>query len=175
MVSRLWRPCVAVLFCFITGCGGSQSTSEGTGGSPRTAGSLAVSPNGISAGLPPVGTPVYNLDKIGDVTSPYTKQPVIVSAAGDLTASGFAIDQKNKNVAGGVDVAIDGLPFIAHYGIDRPDVATFFKDPVYAKTGYSFAMAARLLGAGKHQLAVRVIANDKKSYAEGPMLSFEIQ
>jgi len=169
------RPCITLVMIMsacLAACGGGS----GSGGPfPPSSDPVKLAPNGISAGLPPVGTPVYNLDKIGDVTSPYTKQPVIVSAAGDLTASGFAIDQKNKNVAGGVDVAIDGLPFIAHYGIDRPDVATFFKDPVYAKTGYSFAMAARLLGAGKHQLAVRVIANDKKSYSEGPMLSFEIQ
>jgi hypothetical protein len=139
-------------------------------------GSAKVLPNGPSAGLPPAsGMPLYHLDKVGDVTEPLTKQPVIISATSDITASGFAVDQIKKDLAGGVDVVLDGLPFTAHYGIDRPDVATYFKNPAYGKAGYAFSMPAKFFGSGKHQLAVRVISKEKTNYMEGPPLQLEIR
>jgi hypothetical protein len=105
---------------------------------------------------------------------PFAKQPVQVQSAGEIQLSGFAIDSVAKNLAGGVDIAIDGLAFTAHYGISRPDVAQYFKVPAYSQAGFSFSIPARYFGPGPHKLAVRVVSNDKTEYCEGPPLNITI-
>jgi hypothetical protein len=112
---------------------------------------------------------------VGAVVEPFTKQPVTVSAGGELILRGFAVDRESKNAAGGVDIAIDGMPFMAQYGIARPDVADYFKTPAYAKAGFLFTMPARMFGNGRHQLAVRVIASDKSTFYQSPALAIEIR
>jgi hypothetical protein len=135
----------------------------------------ALSPNGISASLPPAaGTPLYSLDKIGDVVEPFAKQPVHVQSDGEIQLSGFAVDKVAKDLAGGVDIAIDGLAFSAHYGISRPDVAAYFKIATYGQAGFSFSIPARYFGRGRHKLAVRVVSKDKTRYYEGPVLEVNI-
>jgi hypothetical protein len=119
--------------------------------------------------------PRVTVDRVGDVVDPLNKGPVPVPLGGDIVVSGFAIDEPAHALASAVDIAIDGLPFAAHYHIDRLDVADFFKMPVYGKAGYQFTVPARFFGKGKHPLVARVIASDGKSYYEGPPLTIDIQ
>lgn len=134
-----------------------------------------LSPNGITAGLAPAAArPLYSLDKIGEVVEPFGKQPVQVQSAGEIQLSGFAVDPVAQNLAGGVDIAIDGLAFTAHYGISRPDVAQYFKIPAFSQAGFSFSIPARYFGPGRHKLAVRVVSNDKTKYSESPLLDVNI-
>jgi hypothetical protein len=133
-------------------------------------------PNGASAALPVLpGWPRYSLDRVGSVTEPYAKQPVAIPLDGNLEVAGFGFDEPANTPAAGVDLVVDGLPFTAHYGSDREDVAQYFKNPELAKTGFQFSAAARLFGSGKHIMAVRLISADKKTYQEGPPLSVEIR
>jgi hypothetical protein len=126
--------------------------------------------------LPPApGTPLYSLDKIGDVVEPFAKPPVQVQFAGEIQLTGFAADAVARDLAGGVDIAIDGLAFTAHYGISREDVAQYFKVPAYSRTGFSFSIPARYFGPGRHKLTVRVVSSDKTKYFESPVLDINIQ
>jgi hypothetical protein len=135
-----------------------------------------INRSGISAGLPPTSTPfAYSLDEVVGVPIPLNlKNPLTISHSSLITGSGYAIDQESKNLAGGVDVVIDGLPFASRYQMDRLDVANYFKNPVYGQAGFAFSLPASLFGRGTHRLALRVIASDKKSYLESPSVPLEI-
>jgi len=156
----------------LTFCGGPAQNAPGT-----EVVEIKVNPNGVSATLPPApaGKLRMSLDRVGEVTEPAGKAPVVIALSGDIVASGFAIDEAAHALAGGVDIAIDSLPFGAHYQLDRPDVATFFKTPAYEKAGFQFTMPAKFFGKGKHTLVARAIANDRKAYYEGPPVTLDIQ
>jgi len=169
MTIRPWFVVFAPLLVISCGHSGSESTAV-------TSVVVKVQPNGASAALPPArGTPRLSVDKIGDVADPLGKPPVVISAEGDIVVTGFAIDEPAHSVASGVDIVIDELPFTAHYHLDRPDVATFFKVPDYAKSGYQFTLPAKFFGKGKHTLAARVVSGDGKTYRESPPFTIDIQ
>ena len=86
--------------------------------------------------------------------------------AGDDVLSGWAVDGQAVAPASGVDVAVDGHPYKAQYGIDRPDVAGTLKAPQYEKSGFSFVLHAGQMSKGRHTLAVRVISANRTSYTE---------
>jgi len=111
--------------------------------------------------------PLYNLEQIGDVVNPFTKQPVKVAATGDLLVSGWAVDVEAKDLGKGVDVVIDGTPLAANYPSDRGDVATFFKNPAYAKAAFQLVMPASGLRRGSHSVMVRIITKDGTAYYQG--------
>jgi hypothetical protein len=168
MTTRAWYTIVTPLFLISCGHSGSESaavTSE-----------IKLQANGASAALPPAtGTPRLSVDKIGELVDPLGKPPVVVPAGGDIVVSGFAIDEPAHALASAVDIVIDELPFTAHYHLDRPDVATYFKMPDYAKSGYQFSMPAKFFGKGKHTLSARVVAADGKTYRESPPFTIDIQ
>jgi hypothetical protein len=169
MMTRAWCAIVAPLFLISCGHSGSES-------SPVSTVEVKVQPNGASAALPPAkGTPRLSVDKIGEVVDPLGKPPVVIPAGGDIVMSGFAIDEPAHVLASGVDIVIDELPFTAHYHLDRPDVATYFKMPDYAKSGFQFTMPAKFFGKGKHTVSARVVAGDGKTYRESPPFTIDIQ
>jgi hypothetical protein len=159
----------------LVSCGGSSSGPSSTL-APAAANETKLQASGASAALPPAqGTPRLSVDKIGDVLDPRGKAPVAIPIGGDITVSGFAIDEPAQSLASGVDIVIDGLAFTAHYHIDRPDVATYFKMPAYSKSGYQFTMPAKFFGKGQHTLTAREIAADGKSYRELAPFTIDIQ
>jgi hypothetical protein len=167
----IWTRLLAPILILSASCGFSGKEGSASGEQ-----AVRLQPNGASAGLPPgKGSPTLSVDRIGDVIDPLTKPPVTIPLSGDIVTSGFAVDVHALNLASGVDVAIDSLPFTAHYHIERADVATYFKTPAYKESGFQFTVPARYFGKGSHTLAVRVIANDGKSYLEGPPLTVNIQ
>ena len=88
--------------------------------------------------------------------------------------TGWAVDDPKKMLAGGVDVVIDQVPYSAHYGSERKDVATHFKQPAYNASGFELMIAPEQLPKGQHSVFLRVISNDKKSYYQGPVIQFVI-
>jgi hypothetical protein len=148
-------------------------------GPPPTTGpaeARVVEPNGPTAKLKRIeGQPLYNLEQIVDVVNPLTKPSVTVSALGQLTVSGWAVDRESKASAGGVDIVIDNKPYPAQYELDRNDVAEYFKVPAYSKSGFRLSVAAAAISKGKHGLAVRVISRDGSGYWEGVTVVLEVQ
>lgn len=114
-------------------------------------------------------------DHVGDVFDPLGKAPAVVRLNGEISVSGFAIDEPAGRAAAGVDIAIDSLPFAAHYALDRPDVAGYFKNPAYQKSGFDFSIPARYFEKGTHKLVARVIAANRQGYQEAPPITIEIQ
>ncbi len=78
-------------------------------------------------------------------------------------------------MARGVDVVIDHLPYAARYGISRKDVAAYYKEPSYENSGFDFTIPAAQMTQGIHVFAVRVVANDSKSYWESPEFTLVAQ
>ncbi len=166
---RAWLAIAAAFLLISCGHAGSESA-------PVSAVEVKLQANGASAALPLVqGMPRLSVDQIGDVVEPLGKPPVVIAAGGDISSTGFALDEHAHSLASGVDIVIDDLPFTAHYGTYRPDVAAYFKMPEYANSGYQFTVPAKFFGKGKHTLTVRVVSGDGKSYRESPSFTIDIQ
>jgi hypothetical protein len=114
------------------------------------------------------------IDNIGSVSNPAAQKTVEVSGAVTFGITGWAIDEPNKAVAGGVDAVIDQAPYSAHYGSARPDVATHFSNPAYSNSGFELMVAPGQLAKGPHSVSIRVISSDKKSYYQGPVIQFSV-
>ncbi|MCX6631403.1 MAG: hypothetical protein NTW28_27640 [Candidatus Solibacter sp.] len=158
-----------VSLVFLAGCG-----TPSTG--PVSQGQNTIQADGITPKLSPSTTPTLsNLEKINSIVEPSIHQPVVISAAEELTASGWAVDQSAQSEASGVEIVIDGKAYRAKTGIERMDVANYLKVPAYSRAGFSFSAPADAFGRGKHQLSLRVIAKDGKSYFETPAVAINVE
>jgi hypothetical protein len=76
-----------------------------------------------------------------------------------LSVLGWAADVQDGAPVRQVQILIDGvLAGNGTLGGARPDVATYFKNPAYANSGWSFNYAANTLSAGQH--TVSAVATD---------------
>ncbi len=117
-MTKHWARALTLPFLFILYC-----CSSSTVPSERP----SVRPDGASLNLKASHQLVVgNLDQVG--YQPFTNTDVAIPPA-DITMSGWAVDGKAESLAGGVDVAIDGSPYKAEYGVDRPDVAKAIRVP----------------------------------------------
>ena len=106
----------------------------------------------------------YAIDEICGLGFAQLKQPIEVSADKDFTIAGWAIDEKEKTISGGVVIDIDGKLFLANHEVPRPDVATGLKNPALENAGYSAKIPISKLGNGQHTLTLKILAKDKKAY-----------
>jgi len=158
--------CIAVL----SGCGRPESTPASQTNTSTPGASLVA--GGTSSDLTRIeGNPTHNLDRIQKIDSPYSQQSVTISSVSDTELAGWAVDGLVKKEAGGVDIVVDGKVYKASYGANRPDVTEALKFPA-TKSGFSLVIPGNFLSRGSHTVSVRVIANDGKSYAQGPTLTF---
>ncbi len=142
-------------------------------------------PSGNGAAAPPAPgasnnlklrglTASCSLDYIGAVSNPQAEEAVCVLANRTIRFSGWAIDEPDQTVAGGVDLVIDGIPYAAIYGWQRVDVANCFKNMACQASGYVLDLAPGTLCEGEHVVAVRVISHDRTSYYQGPTVRFRV-
>jgi hypothetical protein len=118
--------------------------------------------------------PFYNFDYLGPIHYPAVQKSPQVPGDDEVMITGWAADPSKKSLAGGVDIVIDGVPYSAGYGTDRSDVANHYNTPDLAKCGFQLRLARKQLTKGPHAASVRVIAQDKKSYNEGPTVQFTV-
>jgi hypothetical protein len=142
-------------------CGCSKSGSETV---------QPMKPNGITQTLAKrPGGPSWNIESVGANNRAWESKSFELPAHQELAVSGWAVDSESKKAAGGVEMVIDGAPYAAQYGGERPDVATFFGRPECADSGYVMKLPAGQFAAGSHAMFVRVLSSDRKSYWEvGP-------
>jgi hypothetical protein len=167
----------------LPGCGPSSEaphTAESTPAAPAAPPALppgvTLPAKGITADLTKLTSqPVYNLENVGDIRDPFSKQPINISQSGDLTLTGWAVDPLAKAGNGGVEIAIDGAPVVIKTRLPRSDVAKSLGTPSYADSGFLFTYPAVALSKGPHELKVRILSNDKKSYWEGVGLKLMVQ
>jgi hypothetical protein len=82
-----------------------------------------------------------------------------------LFVRGWAIDEVADATARAVHLCIDDLASTAAvYGLDRGDVATVFGRPDLAACGFTALLSTASLGAGAHEVAVRVIDREGRRY-----------
>ena len=167
--------CLIALIGVLSSCG----TKENQGAASTSTSAPAPPPpltQGISQNLTKnSAAPFYNFDSLGTIPYPAVQKSNQIQGDTDNARSpGWALDVSKNGAAGAVDVVIDGTPYSAHYGLDRPDVASHFNRPDYTKCGFQLVLARGQLSKGPHTLSVRVISSDKKSYNEGPVVQFTV-
>jgi len=159
---RLHNPWFAMLALSLLSIGCSTGRNE-----PSATGAT----RNLARGSAPM---TYHVDMVGPVVNPLTK-PSIEVPSKELLVYGWAIDDPRKAAAGGVDIVIDHIPYAAHYRISRKDVAAYYKEPSYETSGFDFTIPAVQMSQGVHVFAVRVVANDGKSYWESPEFTLVVQ
>jgi hypothetical protein len=113
------------------------------------------------------GEPLYRVDQINGIVNPFNRKSIQFAASDELKIRDWAVDQQSQTAAGGGDVVIDGIPYVALYGIERNDVAEGRKVPGYRDCGFQFWMPAGRLAPGVHTLSLRIVARDRKFYYQG--------
>ena len=93
-------------------------------------------------------------------TNPYLESDYI-------TISGWAVDPVVEKEASGVFIEVDGKPYIAYYGIDRKDVADHYQNNRYRYSGYVRYIRLSDIGSGVHDIGIKVLSKDKKTYYDG--------
>ena len=114
------------------------------------------------------------LDCIGPVRDPWLQESIHISGDKGVQFSGWAVDEHNQSVAGGVDVVIDEAPYGAVYWAYRPDVADHFRTMAFQSSGFLLLLPPGTLPKGRHMVYLRVISHDLKCYYQGPALEFTV-
>jgi hypothetical protein len=117
----------------------------------------------------------YSLDVFNGVNAPMLHQPIRVSLRGDVDLVGWAVDRDRSALPAAVDAVIDGKAWPAQIGARRDDVAAHFHQPGFAKSGYSLALPAATLGAGQHQLRIRVYTEGARFHLDSATCAFVVQ
>ena len=133
-----------------------------------TAGSHAVTVVGInshsvSTTLNPINITVTNTPPVGNLETAVdnaTGSSTISQSSGDLLyVGGWAADYHDNGAAQKVQILIDGVALgTATLGGSRPDVASYYNQPGWSTSGYSFAVSASSLSVGSH--SITAVATD---------------
>ncbi len=83
---------------------------------------------------------------------------------GDIQIVGWAMDPDAKETPGKVFVTLNGVLFTTETGIARDDVAAYFNNPAYQKSGFRAKFARASLQPGVYSVGLRVVGKDGKSY-----------
>ncbi len=117
----------------------------------------------------------YSLDIFNGVQAPLEHQPIHVSLQSNVDLVGWAVDRDRSTLPPAVDVVIDGEAYAARRGSQREDVANYFHKPGFAWSGYTFAMPAAKLGAGPHQLRIRIYTDGARFHLDSAVYAFTVE
>ncbi len=105
----------------------------------------------------------FAIDILNGLTVNQEKQPLQLH--GDsITVTGWAVDGDKKTDAGGVYIDIDGRLFPASYGLNRPDVAKAFNNPLYQYSGFECVIPGSALIKGQHSLSIKILIKNQPLY-----------
>ncbi len=88
----------------------------------------------------------------------------LVLEGDDIVIKGWAVDRQNQKLAKDVYVFIGTDKFRAEYGIPKKSVARALKSDIYMKSGFTLSISRNDLPKGEHQISLRVLTADGKSY-----------
>lgn len=104
-----------------------------------------------------------------DAVSPGRRDGIALHAAQALLIEGWAFDAR------AVLIVIDGKrAFSAEYGINRPDVAAYYKSAAYAQSGYEAVVPLGSIGPGAHTVAIVVIGKNGTVYSPSAKASIQM-
>lgn len=97
--------------------------------------------------------------------------------ATDIAVSGWVIDEQSQKPAEGVFISIDGKEdFPASYGVDRKDVADYFKNGAIRYSGFNASIPVSKIEKGRHSLSLKIVKGDKSGYYESERkVNIEVQ
>jgi hypothetical protein len=110
----------------------------------------------------------YALESINDHRAPLGKPPPRISRDTPLTLAGWAVDREAGQAAGGVELLVGERGFEIRYGLPRPDVAEYFKQPALVDSGFQALLPAGTLPPGEHTLRLRLRLVDGEHFLETP-------
>ena len=129
---------------------------------PRQAGILPPPLSGLSSAA---SSTQSRIGSINGTPIRRQNQPIVISEeAAFVRITGWAVDDKAKDSAGGVYLEIDGKRFPAYYGTPTPSLAERFSIPSYQNSGFERTIPTSEIGAGTHNLSLVVLTTDGEEY-----------
>jgi hypothetical protein len=92
-----------------------------------------------------------------------------------ITITGWAVDKQANDVASAVFIVIDDeirIPVI--YGLDRPNVADYLKNPNFRCSGFMATFSSSKLGASEHSVSLEIVGKSDYYYNESNVLSLTV-
>ncbi|MGO9775296.1 MAG: Ig-like domain repeat protein [Terracidiphilus sp.] len=116
----------------------------------------------VAAAPPPFGNLEYAVDAETSSTTVYQTDALMVS--------GWVADPTDGSPLGNVRVYVDGVPFgTPTMGLARPDVAAYYHNAAYGKSGYQLFCGASVLALGPHAVTVVAINMGGRTITFGPL------
>ena len=81
-----------------------------------------------------------------------------------VRVTGWAVDSKAKEAAGGVYIDIDGELFPAFYGRKTNRLAKRFDVAAYQNSGFTRDVPISNIGGGSHELSLVILTSDRDGY-----------
>jgi len=133
---------------------------------------VAINSGGVSQTFGPLTITVVNMPgPVGhlDMAVDSGTSQTTIKETGTLWISGWVADPTDGSPLNNVTVHIDGISIgTPTLGGARPDVATFYNNPAYGKSGYTMTFPAATLSAGSHTITVTAINSSGVSANFGP-------
>jgi hypothetical protein len=126
-------------------------------------------------GEPPAQTDVptvFYLDRLGAVANPIAIQQPTIASGDTLVVQGWALDVRRTRPAAAVDLVLDGRTFRTPVRVPRADVVAAQGDHRYLRCGFNAELPAATVTPGLHELEVRILVDDGRSYYSGARLRF---
>jgi hypothetical protein len=142
-------------------------------GKGRAVESPAVEP--VEQELKDMSALFCNVDVLGGDRQSVTGTLQTVAVGVPLHVSGWAVEPDLRHLAGRVTVVLDQKTYPANYGLERPDVADFLKNRHLRTCGFSVVIPPDSIGKGAHEVAVRVVSSNGRTYSVGKRIKFKAE
>lgn len=92
-----------------------------------------------------------------------------------ITITGWAVDKQANDAASAVFIIIDEVTRIpVIYGLDRPNVADYLKNPNFRFSGFMATFSSLKLGVGEHNLSLEIVGKNGYYFYENHVLSLTV-
>jgi len=110
---------------------------------------------------------LFALNTINGKIVPQQTTPLVINRSQEetITITGWAVDKEASDVASAVFITIDGrIDIPTLYGLDRQDVANYFKNPNFRFAGYIATFSSSILSEGEHTISLKIVSKDGIHY-----------
>ena len=110
---------------------------------------------------------LFALDTMNGKTVSQQTAPLVINSSqqGTITITGWAVDKQANDVASAVFITIDGrIDIPTLYGLDRQDVANYFKNSNFRFSGYIATFSSSILSEGEHIISLKIVSEDGVHY-----------
>lgn len=112
---------------------------------------------------------LFCIDTVNGSICSQQEQPILVNVSknGMITVTGWAVDERARDVAHSVYITLGDTHIArAQYGLDRRDVSKHFKIRKYRFSGWSASINSSGFISGEHKISLRIVSKKKKGWYE---------